>query len=90
MDKLRILVCGGRHFEDYALLNNILNTLAFIILLIPTSIHNLYNTYIKNEEELCYTKTIITTKIPNKKLLIPYKHSNSYTKRYFIRFTYNT
>ena len=25
MEKLRILVCGGRHFEDYALLNNILN-----------------------------------------------------------------
>ena len=25
MNKFRILVCGGRHFEDYALLNNILN-----------------------------------------------------------------
>ena len=39
--------------------------LSVIILLLPISIHNLYNTYIKNEEETLYTKTIITTDCDN-------------------------
>lgn len=64
-----ILLITNNILNDYTLINNILNTLSVILLVLPISIHNLYNTYIKNEEELLYTKTIITTKEISKKLL---------------------
>lgn len=63
------LLITNHILNEYTLINNILNTLSVIILLLPISIHNLYNTYIKNEEETLYTKTIITTKEISKKLL---------------------
>ena len=63
------LLITNHILNGYTLINNILNTLSVIILLLPISIHNLYNTYIKNEEETLYTKTIITTKEISKKLL---------------------
>lgn len=63
------LLITNHILNEYTLINNILNTLSVIILLLPVSIHNLYNTYIKNEEETLYTKTIITTKEISKKLL---------------------
>lgn len=63
------LLITNHILNGYTLINNILNTLSVIILLSPISIHNLYNTYIKNEEETLYTKTIITTKEISKKLL---------------------
>lgn len=55
--------------NNYDLLNNILNTISLILLVLPISINNLYNTYITNEEQNLYTKTIITTKEISKKLL---------------------
>lgn len=63
------LLITNKILNDYTLINNILNTLSITLLVLPISIHNLYNTYIKNEEELLYTKTIITTKEISKKLL---------------------
>lgn len=63
------LLITNNILNDYTLINNILNTLSITLLVLPISIHNLYNTYIKNEEELLYTKTIITTKEISKKLL---------------------
>lgn len=63
------LLIINKILNEYTLINNILNTLSITLLVLPISIQNLYNTYIKNEEELLYTKTIITTKEISKKLL---------------------
>ena len=38
MDKLRILVCGGRHFEDYNLLKNILDKVLKLKKLTPQDV----------------------------------------------------
>lgn len=38
MNKFRLLVCGGRHFEDYTLLNNILNKVLKDTMLTPNDV----------------------------------------------------
>lgn len=60
---------NNKFYYKQDLLNNFLNSLSIFVLTLPLSINNLYNTYIKNEEKLCYTKTIITNKLISKKTL---------------------
>lgn len=59
----------NKYLLKLKLLPSILNSISLFVLSIPSSIHNLYNTYIKDEEKSCYIKTIITKEIINKKLL---------------------
>ena len=69
------LICN-KLINNYSLLNNILSSLTMFVLTLPISIFNLFNTYFKDEKEYCYTKTIVTTDIPSKKILNKYKKSH--------------
>lgn len=59
----------NKYLLNLNLLQSILNSISLFILSLPLSIHNLYNTYIKNEEKTSYIKTIITKELINKNLL---------------------
>lgn len=59
----------NKYLLNLKLLPSILNSISLFILSLPLSIHNLYNTYIKDEENICYIKTIITKELINKELL---------------------
>lgn len=59
----------NKYLLNLKLLPSILNSVSLFILSLPLSIHNLYNTYIKDEENICYIKTIITKELINKELL---------------------
>ena len=59
----------NKYLLKLGLLPSILNSISLFVLSIPSSIHNLYNTYIKDEENICYIKTIITKEIISKKIL---------------------
>ena len=71
-----ILIVSKYTSVNQSALSIILNALPFLVLLLPISIHNLFNTYIDNEEEYTYTKTIITNKVINKQLLKKYNQAN--------------
>lgn len=71
-----ILIVSKYTSVNQSTLSIILNALPFLVLLLPISIHNLFNTYIDNEEEYTYTKTIITNKVINKQLLKKYNQAN--------------
>lgn len=71
-----ILIVSKYTSVNQSALSIILNALPFLVLMLPISIHNLFNTYIDNEEEYTYTKTIITNKVIDKKLLKKYNQAN--------------
>ena len=73
---ITILIVSKYTSVNQSALSIILNALPFLVLLLPISIHNLFNTYIDNEEEYTYTKTIITNKVINKQLLKKYNQAN--------------
>lgn len=59
----------NKYLLKLKLLQSIINALILFVLSLPISIHNLYNSYINNEEKTCYIKTIITNKEISKTLL---------------------
>lgn len=71
-----ILITSKYTSINQSALSIILNVLPFLVLLMPLSIHNLFNTYITDEEDYTYTKTIITNKVIDKKLLKKYNQAN--------------
>lgn len=59
----------NKYINEYSLINNILSSLSILLIALPITTHNLYNTYFNDEEEYNYIKTIITTKKVKQKLI---------------------
>lgn len=71
-----LLIISKYTNTNQSTLSLILNALSVLVLLMPISIHNLYNTYINDEEKYTYTKSIITNKVIDKNLLKKYNQAH--------------